>query len=129
MDFIKVSVSLLGDFAKADVRYAVIGGFAPGSAVEIRLTGNFLSHISNCFLLMNSITKSELPMTKLRDQEMQDLLQDAASATRRSDFRHLTGSTSTLSPMEFLHFLNYASTFSRESASERKLPVEKVMLV
>lgn len=68
-------------------------------------------------------------MATLSEQEKQDLLAEVASEARRADFAFLDNCSRVLSPLEYLEFLTWASSLSRESASDRKLPVEKVMLL
>ena len=68
-------------------------------------------------------------MQRISDIEARELLEDAASASRRRDFARLRQNRETLSPEEYMQFLNWAAFFMRESPEDRPPPVEKVMLL
>ena len=68
-------------------------------------------------------------MPRISDSEARELLEDAASDSRRKDFARLRHHSQRLSPKEYLAFLNWAVFFMRESAEDRHPPTEKVMLL
>jgi len=68
-------------------------------------------------------------MARLSDQEKQDLLDMAGSVSMTEDFARLRQTNKTLTPMEYLEFLTWASELATESASNRDLPIEARMLI
>ncbi len=58
-------------------------------------------------------------MTRLSKTEKRELLDDAASATRRDDFARLDRRLVTLTSREYLAFLTSASQVTSEKKSDR----------
>ena len=63
-------------------------------------------------------------MSRISDVEARELLEDAASDSRREDFARLKQNAEPLSPKEYLQFLTWAAFFMRESPEDRPRPVE-----
>jgi len=53
----------------------------------------------------------------------------AGSVSMTEDFARLRQTNKTLTPMEYLEFLTWASELATESASNRDLPIEARMLI
>ena len=65
----------------------------------------------------------------LSDSEKQELLEDAASAVRRSDFRQLEAMRRSLTPLEYIEFLTWSSGLFQGTTGQRRPLVEKLMLL
>ncbi len=68
-------------------------------------------------------------MTKLSEQEKRELKEDAMSKSRCTDFRVLANQASQLPPADYLEFLTWAASLSKEDPRLRKRPTEKTMLL
>ena len=66
-------------------------------------------------------------MTKLSEQEKQELLDDAASPARRIDFRTLD-TNANLAPDEYIAFLDWAYPYMPEKHEDRA-PITGVFLL
>ena len=64
-------------------------------------------------------------MTRLSEQEKQELLEEAHSNSRKKDFSALSSKLNdrVLSPSEFVEFLNWAQPFMTE-ASKTRPPIQ-----